>query len=160
MDDHRMHRYLASLVVAAGLAAVPASASASTCTPGTLYCVPSAVTPAEAAHGTSGSAAGGLSKLTPHALAGKGSVTLPGTAAGPGTLKLVLTAKIDGRTVVLGTGLSTTGAAGATTVKLVLTKAGKHALQGHKGKLTITVTATFTPAGGTAASSSSRVGLK
>jgi hypothetical protein len=161
MDHHRMSRYLASFVAVVALAAMPASASAaSTCTPGTLYCIPPAVTPAEAAHTTAGTAAGILSKLRPAALAGKGRVALSGTTSGPGTLKIVLTAKLHGKTVVLGTGVSTTGAAGTTTVEVALTKAGKRALKGQKGKLTITVTAAFTPKGGTAASSSSKVGLK
>jgi hypothetical protein len=161
MDHHRMNRYLALFVVVAGLAAVPAGASAaSTCPPATLYCIPSAGSPAEAAHDTSSAAAGYLSKLKPAALAGKGSVGLSGTASGPGTLKIVITAKLDGKTVVIGSGTSTTSSAGATTVKLVLTKAGKRALKGHKGKLQIIVTATFTPQGGKATTASSKVGLK
>jgi hypothetical protein len=87
-------------------------------------------------------------------------VVLTGTAAGPGTPKIVLTARIHGKTVVLGSGTSTTGSAGAITVKLLLSKAGKRALKDHKGKLQITVTATFTPTGGAAASSSDKVTLK
>ena len=158
-----MKRYLASFVAVAGLAAMPVGASAATgCPPATLYCIPPAPsgTPAEAAHSTSSAAARSLSKLTPGALAGKGGVGLPGTASGPGTLKIVITAKLDGKTVVIGSGTKTTGSAGTVTVKLVLTKAGKSALKGHKGKLQITVTATFTPQGGKATSSSSKVGLK
>jgi len=156
-----MKRYLVSFVAVAGLAAMPAGASAATvCPPATLYCIPPAVTPAEAAQATSSAAGRSLSKLKPAALAGKGGIALPGTASGPGTLEIVITAKIHGKTVVIGSGTSTTGSAGTTTVKLTLTRAGKRALKGHKGKLTITVTATFTPTGGTAATSSSKVKLK
>lgn len=162
-----MKRYLASLLAVAGLAAMPTSALAvSTCTPGQapgvapLYCIPSVETPAEAARATSGAAAGDLSKLTPAALAGKGHVALPGAASGPGTLKIVITAKIHGRTVVLGSGEATTDSAGATTVKLMLTKAGKRALKGHKGKLSITVTASFAPKGGKTTTVSSKGTLK
>jgi hypothetical protein len=167
MDPHRMKRYLASFVAVAGLAAMPAGASAATvCPPGQpagvapLYCIPSAGTPAEAAQATSSAASRSLSKLKPAALAGKGGVALPGTASGPGMLEIVITAKIHGKTVVIGSGTSTTSSAGTTTVKLVLSKAGKRALKGHKGKLQITVTATFTPQGGKATTSSSKVRLK
>lgn len=160
-----MSKYVASLAVAAGLVAMPAGASASSvCPPGQpsgvapLYCVP--ISPAEAAHSTARSAAGYLAKLRPAALAGKGSVSLSGTAAGPGTIKIVLTAKIHGMNVVIGSGEKTTGSAGATTVKLMLTRAGRNALRTHKGKLKVTVTTTFTPTGGTAATASTKVTLK
>jgi hypothetical protein len=167
MDLHRMKKYLASFVVVVGLAAIPAGASAaSTCAPGQtpgvapLYCIPSTETPAEAAQATSGAAIGDLSKITPAALAGKGHLTLPGTAAGPGTVKIVITAKIHGKTVVLGSGEATTDSAGAVTVKLTLTKAGKKALKGHRGKLPVTVTASFVPKGGKGSSVSSKGTLK
>jgi hypothetical protein len=158
-----MKRYLASFVAVAGLAAIPmvapATVAAAECP---LYCIPPAPsgTPAAAAQATSSAAGRSLSKLKPAGLAGKGGVALPGTASGPGTLEIVITAKIHGKTVVIGSGTSTTGSAGTTTVKLVLTKAGKRALKGHEGKLQITVTATFTPQGGKATSASSKVGLK
>jgi hypothetical protein len=160
--SHRMKKYLVSFVAVAGLALAPAgTAVASTCPSGsTIYCVPSAVTPTEAAHATSSAAAAALSKLKPAALAGKGGVTLSGTAAGPGTIKVLITARIHGKTVVIGSGTSTAGSAGLITVKLVLTKAGKRALKGHKGKLQITVSASFTPTGGKATTASSKVGLK
>jgi hypothetical protein len=155
-----MKKYLASLVVVVGLAAMPAGALATAACP--LYCIPPAspATPAEAAHATSGAAAGDLSKLTPAALAGKGHVTVLGTASGPGTLKIVITAKIHGKTVVLGSGEATTDGTGAVSVKLVLTKAGKSALKGHRGKLPITVTVSFTPTGGTVTTVSSKGTLK
>jgi hypothetical protein len=166
MDLHRMKKYLASFAVVAGLAAIPAGASAAaTCLPGQtpgvapLYCIPATTeTSAEAAQATSGVAAGDLSKITPAALAGKGHLTLPGTAAGPGTVKIVITAKIHGKTVVLGSGETTTDSAGAVTVKLTLTKAGKKALKRHKGKLPVTVTASFAPKGGGKGSSASSKG--
>ena len=162
-----MKKYLASFAVVAGMAAIPAGASAaSTCLPGQtpgvapLYCIPSVETPAEAAQATSGAAASDLSKITPAALAGKGHLTLPGTAAGPGTVKIVITAKIHGRTVVLGSGETTTDSAGAVTVKLILTKAGKKTLKRHKGKLPVTVTASFAPKSGKGSSVSSKGTLK
>jgi hypothetical protein len=155
-----MNKYLASLVVVAGLAAMPAGALATSACP--LYCIPPAAstTPAEAAHATSGAAAGYLSKLTPAALAGKGHVAIPGAASGPGTVKIVITAKIHGKTVVLGSGEATTDSAGVVTVKLVLTKAGKRALKSREGKLPIVVTASFTPTGGKATTVSSKGKLK
>jgi hypothetical protein len=169
MDPDRMKRSLALLVVFGALAAMPGIASAaSTCSPGQtpgtppLYCVPPAppVTPAAAAHDSASDAANYLSTLTPATLAAKGGAKLPAAASGKGTITIVLTAKIHGRIVVIGSGRATVGgASGEDFVKLILTKAGKAALKSHKGKLQVTVTATFKPKSGKPKSAKSRAML-
>jgi hypothetical protein len=119
-----------------------------------------AVTPAAAAHAAAGALAGALAKLTPAALAGKGAPKLAATAPGSGTFTVVLTARIHGKTVIIAKGSQTAGAAGALTLKLKLTKAGKAALKGAKGKLKVTVAASFKSTQGAAATAKSTVTLK
>jgi hypothetical protein len=121
---------------------------------------PGPATPAAAAHAAAGALAGALAKLTPAALAGKGAPKLAATAPGSGTFTVVLTARIHGKTVIIAKGSQTAGAAGALTLKLKLTKAGKAALKGAKGKLKVTVVASFKPTQGAAATAKSTVTLK
>ena len=79
-----------------------------------------------------------------------GGFKLGGSAPGPGTFSFLLIARVNGKTVVIGRGSKTVGSAGALTVKLTLTKAGKAALAGAKGKLKVTVAASFKPTHGKA----------
>jgi hypothetical protein len=150
-----MKKPLASLAVLALLVLAPAGASASA-----LYPIPPAVpaTPAAAAHASASDVANELSGATPAAL-GKG-FQLHAAASGPGTISIVLSAKIHGKTVVIGTGHKTAGAAGSLDVALQLTRAGKSALAGHKGQLKITVLVVFHPQHGAKKSASAKVALK
>lgn len=127
-----------------------------------LYPIPTvpAANPAAAAHAGVGAAATYLATLTPAALAHTGGPKLGATTSGSGTFTFVLTAKIHGKTVVIGRGSKTAGGAGAITVKLTLTKAGKVALASAKGKLKITVVATFKPKHGASKTAKSTVTLK
>jgi hypothetical protein len=165
----RMKRSLALLVVSSALAATPGIASASpVCQPGQtpgvppLYCIPPAppATPAAAAHATSSAGARYLSTLTPSGLAAKAKIELSAFASGPGTITIVLKAKLHGRTVVIGTGKATVSAAGTSTIELSLTKAGMTALTHRKGTLKVTLTVTFKPASGKAATAKSTATLK
>jgi hypothetical protein len=61
---------------------------------------------------------------------------------------------------VLGSGSASTATAGAVTIQLKLTKAGKVALAGVTGKLAVTVAATFRPKHGKAKTAKSRTTLK
>lgn len=160
-----MKRSLALLAAVAGLAAAPGSAlAAPACSHGQpagvapLYCIPP--TPAAAASSNASAASSALSGLSASALAGKGSVQLHGAASGPGTVTIVITATIHGRVVTLGRGSQSATAAGGVAVKLTLTKAGKAALKGHKGKLKLTVTATFKPQHGAAKTAKGKATLK
>jgi hypothetical protein len=164
-----MKRSLAPLVAFGVLAAVPGVASAAqTCQPGQtpgvppLYCIPPAppATPAAAAHATSAAGARYLSTLTPSALAGKGNIGLSAFASGPGTITIVLKAKLHGKTVIIGSAKVTVGAAGTSTIELSLTKAGKAALAHHKGALKVTLTSTFKPVHGKVATAKSQTTLK
>ncbi|HWX87733.1 MAG TPA: hypothetical protein VNX67_06140 [Solirubrobacteraceae bacterium] len=164
-----MKRSLAPLVLFGALAVLPGSASAAPMcqpgeTPGTppLYCIPPAppATPAAAAHETSSTGAHELSALTPGALSGKPKLGLSAFASGPGAFTIVLKAKLHGRTVVIGTGKLTVGAAGSFTVALSLTKAAKSALAHRKGALKVTLTTTFVPLHGKAATAKSQATLK
>jgi hypothetical protein len=165
----RMKRSLAPLVVFGALVAMPGSASAApTCQPGEapstppLYCIPPVppATPAAAAHETSSTGAHELSFLTPATLSGKSKVDLSAFASGPGVVTIALKAKLHGKTVVIGTGKVTVGASGSFTIVLSLTKAAKSALARRKGALKVTLTSTFTPLHGKAATAKSQATLK
>lgn len=162
-----MKKSLVSLAVLALLSLAPAGAWAS---PGqapgpravfaSLYPIPPAApsTPAAAAHTSASDVASQLSNTTPAAL-GKGSIELQAAASGPGTISIVLSVKIHGRTVVIGSGHQTVGAAGALEVPLKLTSAGKSALAGHK-HLKLTVAVVFHPQHGAKKSTSVKATLK
>jgi hypothetical protein len=137
--------------------------SGSSASAAALYPIPPAptpTTPAAAAHAGAGAVAAHLATLSPAALAATGGATLSVTASGPGTFTFVLTARIHGRTVVIARGSRTAGAAGAITIKLTLTKAGKAALATAKGRLKVTVAATFKPKHGKAGTARSTASLK
>lgn len=160
-----MNKSLVSLVVLAALAVSPAGASAASVCPPTgpggttpSYCIPPA-TPSAAAHASAKAAAAVLGGLTPSALASS-PAKLQGSASGPGVVSIVLTAKVHGRTVVLGSGSASTTAAGTVTIQLRFTRAGKSALSGAKGKLRVTVSATFKPKHGKAKTAKSTTTLK
>jgi hypothetical protein len=149
-----MKKSLAAFVVLLVLGVTPAAASAaSACQSGqcahahaaSLYEIPSAppATPAAAAHVSASDVVGELSALTPGALAAKGGIALQAAASGPGALTVTVTAKIHGKTIVLGSGHQTASAAGSVVVKLTLTRAGKTALASHKGQLKVTVSVVF-----------------
>jgi hypothetical protein len=89
-----------------------------------------------------------LGKLDPAKVARKSTLTLSAVFPQQGSLKLRLTAKAKGKTVTLGTG-SKSAPAGTSKVTVKLTKAGQKLLKGSK-KLKVTVSGTFTPAGGKA----------
>jgi hypothetical protein len=159
-----MSKYLASIFAGLSIAVVlgvpAASANQSAGRLSALYPIPSTSTPASAAQSTAEAATTGLAALTPAVLAHKHSLLLVASASGPGTITVVLTAKIGGRTVVIGTAKKTTTGAGTGKVKLILTKSGKAALAKQKSKLHITVTTTFTPKQGKAGKSTSTGVLK
>lgn len=75
-------------------------------------------------------------------------------------MTIVLSAKLHGKTIVIGTAKKTFGSAGAATIGLSLTKAGKIALKHHKGALKVTLTATFKPTQGKSATAKSKATLK
>jgi hypothetical protein len=149
------------LVVGATVtSAVPATvASAASCPPGgAIYCVPTAPSTAGAAVAVTGKV---LSKLTPGGLAAKGSLKVSIPFSEAGTLTLTCKAKLHGHVVTIASASTSAGAAGTSTVKLSLSKAGRRALHKQKGKLTISVAAQFTPAGGGASTSAAgKVALK
>jgi hypothetical protein len=164
-----MKRSLAPLVVFGALAATSGIASAApTCqpgqTPGTppLYCIPPAppATPAAAARATSAAGTHYLSTLTPSGLAAKAKIELSAFASGPGTITIVLKAKLHGKIVLIGMGKLTVSASGSSTIELSLTKAGKTALAHRKGALTVTLAATFKPTSGKAATAKSKATLR
>jgi hypothetical protein len=136
---------VASEALASTAAPVAGAASAAT-----LYPIPPAHTPAVSVHSSVAAAASYLGTLSPAALAASGGVQLGASASGPGTFTFTITAKVHGKTVLIGTGRKSTGRAGALTIKLTLTKAGKAALAGAGGKLSVTVLATFKPKHGKA----------
>src|ERR1700689_1048247 len=84
-----------------------------------------------------------LGTLSPAPLAAAGGTKLEATTSGAGTFTFVLTARVHGKTVVIGKGSKTVGGGGAITIKITLTKAGKAALKGAKGAFEVTVVATF-----------------
>jgi hypothetical protein len=115
-----------------------------------FYPIPPAHTPAVAVHSSAVAAANYLATLSPSALAATGGLELSAGAPGPGTFTFVLTARLHGRVVVIGRGSKAAGHAGALTIKLTFTKAGKSALAGATGKFVVTVAATFKPKHGKA----------
>ncbi|HST55717.1 MAG TPA: hypothetical protein VLJ42_07465 [Solirubrobacteraceae bacterium] len=149
-----MKKHVVSLLVigAAVVTAAPAVGAAPACQPGQtpgaapLYCVPASTpeTATAASRGTSKA----LSKLKLSQLQAKQRVSLPVVFAAPGTLTVTVSARLGGRTVVIGRATATSTNAGAATVKLVLSKAGRAALKQHQGALTLSVSATFKPADG------------
>ena len=153
-----------ALVLAVSLAAsgvAPASAwlSPQPANAAALYPIPPTHTPAAAAHAAASAAASYLATLSPGALGATGGPSLGGNAPGPGTLTFVFTALVHGKTVMIARGSKTVGHAGALTIKLTLTKAGKSALAGATGKFVVTVAATFKPKHGKAKTSRSTATL-
>ncbi len=154
-----MGKHLPPLLAVVALAAIPGVAAQAQARPlvpfagaAVIYPIPqgSIDTPTAAAHAGASAAAAYLDTLSPAALAKAGGAKLAATASGPGTFTFVLSARVHGKTVVIGKGSRTAGAAGAITVKVTLSKAGKAALAGAKGKLKVTVMATFKPKHGRA----------
>ena len=146
MESDRMSKHTTSLLAILALAAVPGVASAAQAQPSepsagiaALYPIPPAPTPAAAAQ----AAVDYLGTLSPAALAAAGGTKLEATTSGAGTFTFVLTARVHGKTVVIGKGSKTVGGGGAITIKITLTKAGKAALKGAKGAFEVTVVATF-----------------
>ncbi|HEY3828698.1 MAG TPA: hypothetical protein VGL57_05830 [Solirubrobacteraceae bacterium] len=99
-----------------------------------------------------------LSSTTPAAL-GKGFIELHAAASGPGTISIVLSVKIHGKTVVIGSGHETASGAGTVDVALKLTGAGKSALASHE-HLKITVAVAFHPQHGAKKTASVKTTLK
>lgn len=85
-----------------------------------------------------------LGKLDPAKAGRKSTLSLSFNFPAQGSVKLQLSAKAKGKTVVLGTG-SKTAPRGPAKVTVKLTKAGRSLLKGSK-KLKVTVDGTFTPA--------------
>ena len=164
-----MHKSLTPLLAGLALFVLPIAAPAAcaqaqpSARAAAAYPIPpssGASTPAAATRAAVGAAASYLASFSPAALAGKGAAELGATAPGAGTFTFVLTAKIHGKTVVIGRGSKATGAAGALTIKLTLTKAGKAALKGAKGKLKVTLAASFKPKQGKVATAKHTATLK
>jgi len=160
-----MSKQFTSLVATLALAAVAAAAPQAqarlpeySAWAAALYPIPPAHTPAVAVHSSAVAAAHYLATLSPSALAATGGLRLDAGAPGPGTFTFVLTARLHGRAVVIGRGSKTASHAGAITVKLTLTKAGKAALAG--GKLAVTVVASFKPQHGKAKTATSTAMLR
>jgi hypothetical protein len=162
-----MSKYVVSFLAALALVVVPGVAaqarpSKNPARAADLYPIPPAnsPTPAAGAHGAVSAAKTYLESLSPAALLATGGPQLEADASGPGTFTFKLTAKIHGKTVVIGTGTKTVGAAGAVTVKIKFTKAGKSAMGAASGKLHLTVAVSFKPKGGKTKTAKSTVTLK
>lgn len=155
-----MGKYVISLLAVLSLVAAPgAVAQARTAAHGAdLYPIPSASSPTPAA--AVSSAAVYLATLSPAALAATGGPKLSAETPGAGAFAFLLSARVHGRTVVIGTGSASAPAAGTVTVKIRLTKAGKAALKGAKGRLRVTVAASFKPEHGKAETARRVVTLK
>lgn len=162
-----MKKSLVSLAVLALLSLAPAGAFAAPVhAPGrrvllaSPYPIPPAApsTPAAAAHVSANDVASELSDTTPAAL-DKGFIELHAAASGPGTVSIVLSVKIHGKTVVIGSGRETASGAGTLEVSLKLTSAGKSALASHK-HLKITVVVVFHPQHGAKQTASVKTALK
>jgi hypothetical protein len=152
---------LALLALApAGALAAPVQSSGQRALLAAPYPIPPAApaTPAAAVHVSASDVASQLSGTTPAAL-GKGFVELHAAASGPGTISIVLSVKIHGKVVVIGSGRETATDAGALDVALKLTGAGKSALASHK-HLKITVAVVFHPQHGAKTTASVKVVLK
>jgi hypothetical protein len=128
-----------------GALAAPAASGGQRALLAAPYPIPPAApsTPAAAAHVSASDVASQLSDTTPAAL-GKGFIELHAAASGPGAVSIVLSVKIHGKTVVIGSGRQSVDVAGALEVPLKLTSAGKSALANHKD-LKITVAVSFHP---------------
>jgi hypothetical protein len=162
MGSDRMGKYVTPFLAVLSLALASMSNVAAQARPversaraAALYPIPSA----PGARSSAAAAAAYLAKLSPAALAATGGPRLHARTSGPGTFTFVLSAEIHGKTVVIGAGSKTVGRAGAVTVKITFTTAGKAALTGG-GKLRITVVATFKPKHGKPKTSKSTVALK
>jgi hypothetical protein len=161
-----MKKTLVSLAVLALLSLAPAGALATPTSRGQRvllaapYPIPPVApsTPAAAAHVSAGDVASQLSGTTPAAL-GKGFIDLHAAASGPGTVSIVLSIKIHGKTLVIGSGRQTVDAAGALEVPFKLTDAGKSALAGHK-HLKLTVVVVFHAQHGAKKTATVKVALK
>jgi hypothetical protein len=161
MNKHPITSLLSILALAAvPVVAPPALAHSSARTASAYPIPPASTTPAAAAHAGASAAAGDLAKLSPAALAHTGGLKLSVTAPGSGAFTFVLTAKIHGKTVIVGRAVKTVTGAGAVTLTLKLTKAGKAALGRAKGKLKLTVAVTFKPTHGGGATAKSKITLK
>lgn len=131
-------------IISASASAAPAYSPAPRARGASSYPIPAVPsTPAACAHVSASDAVGALAGVTPASLASKGAIEFDTEASGPGRLEFVLIAKLHGKTVVIGTGRETVGAAGTVAVKIALTGAGKTALVGHKGQLKVTVSVVF-----------------
>jgi hypothetical protein len=158
-----MPKLLAPLLAIAALAIAPAAATAATtCPPGTsnpAYCttdVPAAATD------NAKETVSAIKKASVASFLKQGSLPTKVDAAGPGTVTLKVTAKMKGKTVVLGTFKATfESAASNTKVKIKLTAAGRKALKKQTSSVKLTVTSSFKPKGSkTSATKTSKVTLK
>jgi hypothetical protein len=107
--------------------------------------------------GTATRAARALTRLKIRKLLRKRGFTLRFTAPGPGVLTAKLTAA--GRKTVLARGRLVYKAAGTATLKVKLTGAGRKRLRKAR-RLKATLKLGFTPAGGTAITTTSKVRMK
>ncbi len=158
-----MGKYVISLLAVLSLLAIPSAVvqarpAESSARGADLYPIPPALSPTPAA--AAKSAAVYLASLSPAALAATGGPKVSVQTPGRGTFTFVLSAQVHGRTVVIATGSTSAPAAEAITVKIRLTQAGRAALNGAKGRLRITVVATFKPEHGKAKTARRTVTLK
>jgi hypothetical protein len=144
----------------AGALAAPAASRGQRVLLAAPYPIPPAApsTPAAAVHVSASDVASQLSDTTPTAL-GKGLIELHAAASGPGTVSIVLSVKLHGKTVVIGSGHQSVDVAGALEVPLKLTRAGKSALTGRK-HLKVTVAVVFHPQHGAKKTASVKTTLK
>jgi hypothetical protein len=161
MDSDHMGKYVITFLAVLLLGAIPSAAVQAapadhSARAAVLYPIPSAPGSSHAA----GPAAAYLATLSPKALDATGGPKLHARTSGPGTFTFVLSAEIHGKRVVIGTGSKTVERAGAITVKVTFTKAGKAALISARGKLQITVTAIFKPKRGKTTTAKRAVTLK
>jgi hypothetical protein len=144
------------LLSAVLLSGVPATAwGASTCPPDQtsgrppLYCVPPTGGASSGPAPIARAASAALSRLSRSELLAKGGIALSSSLSGPGRVTVTITARLAGHTVVIGRGAGTAGAAGVVKLKIALTKAGRSALRGHKGKLQLKISASVAHGGKT-----------
>jgi hypothetical protein len=144
----------------AGALAAPVASRGQRAVVAAPYPIPPATpsTPAAAARVSASDVASQLSDTTPTALA-KGRIELHAAASGRGTVSIVLSVKLHGKVVVIGSGRQSVDVAGALEVPIELTSAGKSVLAGHK-HLKITVAVVFHPRHGAKKTASLKTTLK
>jgi hypothetical protein len=128
-------------IVSASASAAPTHSPAQSARSAALYPIPPALpsTPTASVRVSASNVVSALTGMTPVALAAKGAIEFDAVVSGPGTLEFVLTAKLHGKTVVIGKDRETVRAAGRVAAKIALTGAAKAALARRKGQLRVTV---------------------